>query len=185
MYQTLAIALTITVALFIGYLVMRAYFPKRGRAGAAAAATEPFQATPPPPRPTKVALTAVPAPAPPQLQDPAMEPRVIAPGGPAAPAAAPPATTKPSISPDARPVDPYDDPNMEAPVHDSLRYPELSFGPGVDNTATTQIPLSGIGSATAVVANSNFSPEFAQNGASFMGNVTANDLQPGDLYGTA
>lgn len=185
MYQTLAIALTITVVLFIAYVAMRIYFPKRDRK--AAVATEPFQATPPPPRPTKVAQAApaVPAPAPVQLQDPPMEARVIAAGGPASPAAAAPAGTRPSISPDARPVDPYDDPNMEAPVHDSLRYPELSFGPGVDNTGTTQVPLSGIGSATAVVANSNFSPEFAQNGASFMGNVTANDLLPGDLYGDA
>lgn len=193
MFQTLGIAIALTAVLFIAYLVMKAYFPtflgnrKRGAAVPIDAdLEEPFQASPPT-QPTKVNTPAppVPAAAPPQYQDPPMEERQISPGGPSTPAVAAPRITAPSISPEAKPIDPYEDANMEAPIHDSVRYPEMSFGPGVDNSGMNKLALSGVGSSEVGSASSPFSPEFAQNGASFMGEVTANDLQPEDSYGAA
>lgn len=198
MFQTLVIALSLTAMLFIVYLAMKAYFPKymgqRKKESMVAASkgeeqnteVENFQASPPK-KATKINTPSppVPAPAPPQYQDPPMEEREIAAGGPSTPSARPPVLTAPSISPDAKPLDPYDDQNMEAPIHDSLRYPELSFGPGVDNSGMNQLATSGVGNAKVMAASSPFSPDFAQNGATFMGDVTANDLSPEDFYGTA
>jgi hypothetical protein len=125
------------------------------------------------------------APAVPVAQDTPLEERTVSPGGPSSPNAAAPAHRAPSISPEVKPTDPYEDSNMEAPIHDSMRHPELSFGPGVDNTGMNQLAFSGIGSAKASTAESPFSPEFAQNGANFMGSVGANDLTHESTYAFA
>jgi hypothetical protein len=114
-----------------------------------------------------------------------MPEREVAPGGPGAPNAAAPPDTPATLSPEVNPIDPYDDKNMEAPIHDSMRHPELSFGPGVENTGMNQLALSGVGSTRASAAESPFSPEFAQNGATFMGSVFANDLKRGDNFAEA
>jgi hypothetical protein len=74
---------------------------------------------------------------------------------------------------------------MAAPIKDSLRNPERSFGPGVDNTGVNRVASSGVANAKALSSESPFSPDFAQNGGVFMGAVSANDLSPGDTYATA
>lgn len=114
-----------------------------------------------------------------------MVPREVAPGGPGAPNAAAPANIQASMSPETKPLDPYEDSNMEAPIHDSMRYPELSFGPGVENTGFNKLGLSGVGSAVATAAESPFSPEMAQNGGQLMGTVFANDLSKDDRFASA
>jgi hypothetical protein len=182
MLDKVLIALVLASLAFIGYLIVRAYFPKLF-AGAAEPMTppygpsEPFVATPLP-EPTKVntPLPSVPAPAPVQREEIPDEDREISSGGPSAPNARAPVDTPVTISPEAKPVDPYEDSNMEAPIHDSMRHPELSFGPGVENTSMNKLGLSGVGGARVMAAESPFSPEFAQNGGSFMGSVFANDL---------
>jgi hypothetical protein len=205
MLQPLILALAVSAALFIGYLLLRAYKPRwfgsaavakedmyvepaaTAAPGPAATATEEFVApVARPPEATKIntARPPVPAPAPPVTQDPPMEPREVAPGGPHAPNARAARGREASMSPEATPLDPYDDRNMEAPIHDSMRHPELSFGPGVENTSRGTLAAAGTGSAVALTAETGFSPEFAQNGASFMGSVFANDLHKGDSYAT-
>jgi hypothetical protein len=71
---------------------------------------------------------------------------------------------------------------MEAPIEDSMRHPELSFGPGVENTGMNRLATSGVGSARVASSESPFSPDFAQNGGKFMGDVTANDLTKDDRF---
>lgn len=191
MLGSLAAAVTVAVIAFIGYLLLKAYIPGRKATrqpmlDPVVQPAEAFQATPMP-KPTKLNTPAAPVPAPaaPVMQDPPMEERQVAPGGPAAPNARAPVDTAPSISPEAAAYDPYMDSNMEAPIHDSMRHPELSFGPGVDNTGMNKLGLSGVGSARAMSAESPFSPEFAQNGGSFMDSVFANDLTKGDSFASA
>jgi len=165
--------------LFVGYLMLKAYRPAWFNSIPWLKSEEPFkprQVSPPPPPPLPV-----PAPAPVVLADPPQPERVVASGGPNPPAArAPVAPAK--ISPEAEPTDPYESGHMEAPIKDTLTYPELSFGPGVDNRSTNKGAESG---AASGLSSSTFSPEYAQNGGSFMGSVFANDLQPGDDYATA
>jgi hypothetical protein len=191
MFTTLFTALAVAAILFIGYLLLKPYLPFTKRSCKAASAVPPpvqetFQA-PQPPKPTKVNTPAPPTPAPAPLisQDAPLQEREVSPGGPSAPNAAPPAGTRPTLSPEVKPTDPYEDGNMEAPIHDSMRYPELSFGPGVDNTGMNQLALSGVGNAKASASESPFSPEFAQNGANFMGDVGANDLTHDSTYAFA
>jgi hypothetical protein len=157
--------------LFVGYLMLKAYRPQ----WFSWTKTEAFKQKPQPvPAP-------IPAPAPVIYADPPEPERTVAPAGPNAPAAkAPPAP--PKISPEASPIDPYESENMQAPIKDTVTYPEMSFGPGVENKATNKGVESG---AASSVSNSSFSPEYAQNGGSFMGSVFANDLQPGDDYASA
>jgi hypothetical protein len=111
-----------------------------------------------------------------------MEKRVVSPGGPNAPNAAGDSPT--TISPEVNPTDPYDDKNMEAPIQDSMRHPEMSFGPGVDNSGMNKLSTSGVGNTKVGAAESPFSPDFAQNGGTFMGSVLANDLTKDDMYAT-
>jgi len=171
--------------LYIAYRLVKAYRPGWFQAKRVA---EPFvqKATgPPTPSPLNTPPVPMPAPAPPTEQEPPQEPRVVSPGGPGAPNAAPPPNMPAEISPEAKPVDPYDDTNMEAPIHDSMRHPELSFGPGIDNKRAGNGPASGIASAAGMTSESPFSPEFAQNGGTFMGSVSANDMTQDDTYAVA
>ena len=114
--------------------------------------------------------------------DPPQEERTISPGGANPPNASAPEMTNPTIFPEAAPIDPYDNKNMEAPIHDSMRHPELSFGPGVDNSGMNKLATSGVGNARVASSESPFSPDFAQNGGSFMGSVSANDLTKDDRF---
>lgn len=140
---------------------------------------------PPTASPINTPTAPTPSPAPPgRTYEVTEPPRTVAPGGPGAPNAidtSAPAT----ISPEVMPIDPYHDSNMEAPIHDSLRHPELSFGPGMDNSGVKKAAASGVMNKGALSSESPFSPEFAQNGGQFMGDVTANDLSHDDTYATA
>jgi hypothetical protein len=115
---------------------------------------------------------------------PVQEVRTVSTGGPNSPNAAAPAGTPPTISPEETPMDPYDDKNTEVPIKDSMRHPELSFGPGPDNTGTRNAAFSGVANSKALTSESPFSPDFAQNGGLFMDKVSANDLNSEDTYAT-
>jgi len=178
----LPLAIGIAALLFGAYLLVRAYKPEWLHSK-----RDSFLTRPPPVGPPVVAInnapvTPQPAPAPPVTVDPPEEQRVVSPGGPAAPNAAPPVDTPATASPEATPVDPYDNRNMEAPIEDSMRHPELSFGPGIENNGMNRLATSGVGSARVASAESPFSPDFAQNGGKFMGDVTANDLTKDDRF---
>jgi hypothetical protein len=184
MFHIIGPALGIAVLLFAGYLCVRAYFPTLffGR-------KDNFMVRAPPMGPPvetviNTAPTPAPAPATPVMVNPPQEERTVSPGGPSPPNVLPPAETPPSISPEAKPIDPYDNRNMEAPIQDSMRSPELSFGPGVENTGMNKLATAGIGSASVTTSESPFSPDFAQNGGSFMGSVFANDLTKDEKYST-
>jgi hypothetical protein len=110
-------------------------------------------------------------------------PRVVSPGGPNPPNAQALPTPR-TRSPEAVPLDPSENENTELPIEDTLRHPELSFGPGTDNTATTMTPASGVGSSFSDQTLSKFSPEFAQNGGAFLGSIFANDTTVGKEYAT-
>lgn len=198
MFGTISVALAVAASLFIVYLVAKAYYPSWFGASpppfqvptvVLPPTTEPFVAPkasgPPVETGTNSPMPPVPAPAPPLKQDPPEEKRVVSPGGPNPPNARAPEDTVASLSPDVKPIDPYDDSNMEAPIHDSMRHPELSFGPGVENTGMNKLATSGVGSTQAMAAESPFSPEFAQNGGGFMGSVFANDLSKDDRFASA
>ena len=189
MFESLVVAISIAAFLYVVYLLVKAYRPTWFRwntlsilpvesfaSNPMAALQENIINTPPMP---------IPAPAPPTYMEPPQEPRVVSPGGPGAPNAAAMPDVPATISPEAAPVDPYDDKNMEAPIHDSMRFPELSFGPGVENNRMDVVAASGVGNAKGITSESQFSPEFAQNGGVFMGNVTANDLTRDDRFANA
>lgn len=203
MFDAIPLAVAVSVGLFVVYLIVRAYRPEwfggepdcssKAMAYVPAAAPvlskEAFSGGPASGASTPTKLNTptppIPAPAPPVQAEPLQEPRVVAQGGPHSPNAAPPVDTAATLSPEAKPLDPYEDGNMEAPIRDSMRHPELSFGPGVDNTGMNRLATSGVASARASASESPFSPEFAQNGANFMGTVYANDLTKGDSYAEA
>jgi hypothetical protein len=168
-------------------MLLRAYKPDWFRTPGlrTEAFSQPKAMGPPKASPINVPLQPVPAPAPAIRQPPLEEERTVAPGGPGAPNAAPSSLMPASISPEAAPLDPYDNNNMEAPIKDSMRHPELSFGPGVENRGIKKGAASGVMNKSALTSESPFSPEFAQNGGQFMGAVTANDLSHGDEYATA
>lgn len=181
MLDTALLAISIAVFIYVCYRILKAYKPSWFQGSRR---IDTFVSSPPqgPPVASKVntPIQPIPAAAPPIRQEEPQEPRVVASAGPNSPNAAAPPTAK--ISPDVAPIDPYDDKNMEAPIHDSMRHPELSFGPGVDNNKLTRDTSAGVASDRGLTAESPFSPEFAQNGGIFMGAVTANDLTKDDRY---
>lgn len=185
MFDTLVLALSLAVALFVGYLILKAYKPTWFQGSSTIEKFVPKAMGPPAATLINTPALPTPSPAPPVRQDPPQEERTVAPGGPAAPNAEAPPDTRATISPEAAPIDPYEDRNMEAPIKDSMRHPELSFGPGVNNTGTAKLTASGVGSDRALTSESPFSPDFAQNGGTFMGAVSANDLSHDDSYATA
>jgi hypothetical protein len=184
MFETLALAIGLAALLFVAYLLLNAYYPSLFSAKREKFVTTPPASGPPVVNTINVPVTPPPAPAPPVKVDPPQEKRTVSPGGPNAPNAAAVPDTPATISPEVNPIDPYDDKNMEAPIEDSMRHPELSFGPGVDNSGMNRLATSGVGSAKVVASESQFSPDFAQNGGSFMGSVFANDLSKDDRFAT-
>jgi hypothetical protein len=181
MFDTVLLAISIAVFLYVAYLILRAYKPSWFYTQPAVEPFVPRAQVPVQRTVINTPPTPIPAPAPPLSQDLPEEPRVVAPGGPNAPNAASDRIPA-KISPDAAPVDPYDNTNMEAPIGDTMRFPELSFGPGVENKGIKNGAASGVASTKGVTSESPFSPEFAQNGGIFMGAVTANDLTKDDTY---
>jgi hypothetical protein len=186
MFDSAVLAIAIAVCLYVGYLLVKAYMPSLFQKKAP---VENFVSRtamgPPMATPINVPSTPIPAPAPSIAQAAPQEERIVAPGGPGAPNATALPDVPATISPEVNPIDPYDDKNMEAPIHDSMRFPELSFGPGVENKGTVKAAASGVANARGVTSESPFSPEFAQNGGIFMGSVSANDLSHDDTYANA
>jgi hypothetical protein len=123
-----------------------------------------------------------PEPAPVTEQPVPEPPRVISQSGPAPPNEASSPDERASLSPEERPNDPYDEVNTELPIKSNMRHPERSFGPGVDNTGTKRSVNSGTAAESVNSAVSSFSPEFAQNGGSFMEGISANDMGAGSEY---
>jgi len=173
MFQTILIGISLVVISSIGYVLFKAWRVRAER-------QEEFQAS------LKAAVPApAAAPAPPvALTPPAEEPRVVAPAGPNPPNALSP-SKKVTFSPEATPADPFDELNGETPMRDSMRHPENSFGPGVENTGVQRSLDSGISATTVQGGISTFSPEFAQNGGEFMKGIGAHDAWGSDTYATA
>lgn len=187
MFRTIALALCILVLLYILYILLKSYKPGWFRRNTPE--IEPFAQRqkvmgPPNASPINTPPQPTPSPAPPTYQPPVEMEHTITPGGPGAPNARS-EESAPTISPEVMPVDPYEDANMEAPIKDSMRHPELSFGPGMDNVGIKKAAASGVMNKNTLSSESPFSPEFAQNGGEFMGTVTANDLSHDDTYATA
>ena len=199
MFDSILLPLAIAVFVYIAYLIAKAYMPGKRWSLSELTASSPMNSIQNMNEPgvlrreTKGILrnesegfqqqqgASMPAAAPEIQQDVSDEaPRVVSPGGPGAPNAEAPRQGR-VRSPEAAARDPYDNTNTEVPISDTMRHPELSFGPGVDNTATTMNAASGVSSQKG---GSNFSPEFAQNGGSFMGSVLANDLSQGSEFAT-
>jgi hypothetical protein len=185
MLNKVGLGLLIATVLFVGYLIVRAYKPAWFGLSAPPKRKENFVAQAKPvPVLTTPRLEATPLEAAPVVmaEKPAGAERTVQPGGPTTPNARPP-PMMPRISPDAVPLDPYDAQNSAAPIEDTMRYPERSFGPGTVNDGTNRATAAGQASTAVSAAVSTFSPEFAQNGGSVMGSVFANDLTEGSNYG--
>jgi hypothetical protein len=193
MFDSILLPLAIVVFLYIAYLIAKAYMPTKKWSAALPELTvlSPMRAIQNIDQPGTLKegfqpqrhlnRASGPAIAPEVQEDVSDEaPRVVSPGGPNPPNAEAP-SQGPIRSPEATALDPYDNKNTELPVTDTMRHPELSFGPGTSNTSTTMNAASGVSSQTA---SSNFSPDFAQNGGTFMGAVFANDLTQGNEYAT-
>jgi hypothetical protein len=179
------IAVVAAIAVFLSYLFVRAYKPEWFEKKQEPFVVKAVPVVTSPQIETIINSASSPSKAEPVLADlPAGPERVVMPGGPGAPNAKPP-PIKPRISPDAVPLDPYDQKNMEAPIEDTMRYPERSFGPGTVNDSTQLSTASGVASTAMNSALGSFSPEFAQNGGTFMGSVFANDLNSGDEFASA
>lgn len=171
MFQTILIGLALVVLSAVGYVFLKAYLNKSSK-------KEAFQAA--------VAAKPTPVPAPAAAPVAAVSPepaQVTMPAGPNPPSAAPP--KKVTFAPETQPRDPYDQPEGEQPMRDSLRHPERSFGPGVDNTNTRIAVDAGTAAAAEASANASFSPEFAQNGGEFMSGILANDAYGEAVFANA
>ena len=200
MFDSILLPLAIAVLVYIAYLIAKAYMPGKRWSLPELTKTSPMNSIQNTDAPgvlrdepkgilkgdkegfqQQQQRASMPAIAPEIQQDVSDEaPRVVSPGGPGAPNAEAPRQGR-VRSPEATARDPYDNTNTEVPISDTMRHPELSFGPGVDNAATTMNVASGVSSQKG---GSNFSPEFAQNGGSFMGSVLANDLTQGSEFAT-
>jgi hypothetical protein len=109
-------------------------------------------------------------------------PRVISQAGPNPPNEKPSPQQRATLSPEEKPNDPYDEVNSELPLKGEARHPERSFGPGVANTGTQRSVSAGSAADAVNSSLSSFSPEFAQNGGSFMEGISANDMGGGTEY---
>jgi len=180
MFYTVLIALAIASIAFLGFLLLKSYKPCWF---GEAPATEGFRQM----QPNITINMAAPAPAPaPVVQATAVEeaPRVVAAATAAPPNAKPPALA-PTPSPDVKPFDPYDEKNTEAPIGDSMRYPERSFAPGLNQNGAPNAVGSGVASMQAASSLSTFSPEFVQSGGDFFKGIGANDLSGEPEYAEA
>jgi hypothetical protein len=170
--------LWILLALFLAYALYRVGVLLMKKYGSSTSGSKPadsFQAKP---------IVSTPAPTLITERVNAQEPRgPVAPGGPNPPNQEAPPQIPVERLPEERANDTMDQMNSEVPIKDNLRHPELSFGPGVEPNGPR--PGTGASSATVAAPLSTFSPDYAQNGGSFMGSVFANDLQPGDDFATA
>jgi len=75
-----------------------------------------------------------------------------------------------------RAFDPLEQNHESAAMPERLRHPERMFGPGLNNEDVETAITAGNASKVTGESNQVFSPEFAQNGGLFMGEVTAHDV---------
>lgn len=164
MFNKLLLAVLAASLLFIGYLLLTAYYPNL-------LGNESFY--------PNVERASMPDIAPPSEYYPPVEPaRTITPGGPSAPNARVPVPPQEVEPPEVTAKDPYDNPNGSSFLQDSLRHPERMFSPGIKPVDSSIAIESGVMSntnQTAAQALQVFSPESAQNGGLFMTGVSAND----------
>jgi hypothetical protein len=86
-----------------------------------------------------------------------------------------------------QPNDPYAEPTEDAYAPENLRHPDGMFRPAPEMGGYDTVSQSGIASHVLNASNEAaqlFSPEFAQNGGSFMGDVMANDGMLNANYST-
>jgi len=124
----------------------------------------------------------IPVPAPVMYTPPVPPPTIVAPAGPNPPNSMGPSLANPPET--ALANDPLAEVNSATPIRDTMRHPENSFGPGVENNGTRLSSESGVASNTVAGGVSNFSPEFAQNGGEFMSGIVAHDMFSTDSYAT-
>jgi hypothetical protein len=166
MLYSVLILLGILAVLYVAQLALRSYTNKT-------VSWETFQAAP---------KQQVSAPAPPSYVPPVEVERTVAPSGPNPPNAQ---GEPPKRLPETTAAnDPLAEVNSETPIHDNLRHPENSFGPGVENNSTRLSVGGGLASNSVQGGVSNFSPEFAQNGGEFMQGISASDAFNTDSYAT-
>ena len=104
----------------------------------------------------------------------------VASGGPNTPSVASPKLMKAKLmkaklSQDPNAQDPYDDTLESANAPEDLRHPERSFGPGVIPDSSELAVQGGLASPDvghSPQAFQQFSPEFANNGGTWLNNVT-------------
>ena len=98
---------------------------------------------------------------------------VVMPSGPSAPSVRPPVTMPVSVSPEEQPFDPSASQEESAEHPERLRYPERSFGPGIEPSDSNP----GLQEAAQETqrASQTFGPDFAQNEGLFLDGVVAND----------
>lgn len=173
MFNKLLLAVILAAALFVGYLLLTAAYPK-------AFGGDAFY--------PNIKDASIPDSAPPVQTYPPVEPeRVITPGGPSAPNAKVPSPPEELEPPEVNAKDPYDNPNSSSFLQDNLRHPERLFSPGVQPTNTSLAVESGVASQyeqTTSQAIQKFSPEAAQNGGMFLQGVAANDTLQDTEYAT-
>ena len=98
---------------------------------------------------------------------------VIMPSGPNAPSVRPPVTMPITVSPEEKPFDPSARQEESAEHPERLRYPERSFGPGIEPSDAPGLQESA--SQETQRASQSFGPDFAQNEGLFLDGVVAND----------
>lgn len=155
MFNKVLIALGVAIGLFVVYLVVRMYYPQ--------VMLDTFTTT-----------SEKPAPAPWVQQAAPSVPQVVSPGGPSTPSLkALPEEVEPQ-PPAVTPRDSFEEANSSAEFTGALRHPERMFGPGVKNTDTNSVVMSGVASNESQSLQT-FVPEMAQNGGEFMKGIAAND----------
>ena len=111
--------------------------------------------------------------------------RIVSPGGPSAPNQRPSRQSTASVAMDERPFDPQEENYESAELPERLRHPERMFSPGLDNTTTEDAVAAGTASYAQQATDQAyqvFSPEFAQNGGTFMDGIVANDISVNQSY---
>ena len=102
--------------------------------------------------------------------------RMMSSGGPSAPNQRPSRSLPSVIVQEERPYDPQEQDHESSSIPERLRHPERMFSPGLNNEDVDTAVTAGIASNVTLESNQVFSPEFAQNGGTFMDNVVAHDL---------
>lgn len=102
--------------------------------------------------------------------------REVSSGGPSSPNQRPSRSQPAVIVQEERAFDPQEQNHESAAMPERLRHPERMFGPGLNNEDVETAITAGNASKVTGESNQVFSPEFAQNGGLFMGEVTAHDV---------